>query len=76
MQQQPVRKLCCRPTWRGMEGGLEEEGGRGGAVIMETTANGEIRALPNQTPYLTNAHIIMRCSRHKKNGAHNMCGHL
>ena len=42
---------------------------------METTANGEICALPNQTPYLTNAHIIIRCSRHKKNGAHNMCGH-
>ena len=75
MQQQPVRKLCCRPTWRAVgEGG--GGGGGGGAVIMETTANGEICALPNQTPYLTNAHIIIRCSRHKKNGANNMCGHL
>ena len=29
--------------------------GEVGAVIMETTANGEIRALPNQAPHLENA---------------------
>ena len=29
--------------------------GEVGAVIMETTANGEIRALPNKAPHLENA---------------------
>ena len=41
MQQQPVRKFCVVAP-HGEQGG--------GAVIMETTANGEIAALPpNQT---------------------------
>ena len=29
--------------------------GEVGAVIMETTANGEIRALPNKAPHVENA---------------------
>ena len=32
-----------------------------GAVIMETTANGEIRALPNKAPHVENA----LCSKEK-----------
>ena len=31
------------------------EEGELGAVIMETTANGEIRALPNKAPHVENA---------------------
>ena len=56
MQQQPVRKFCVVAPHG------EEEGG-GGAVIMETTANGEIAALPRTRHafYPTNAHIIMHC---------------
>ena len=49
MQQQPVRKFCVVAP-HGEQGG--------GAVIMETTANGEIAALPpNQTRLARQMHI-------------------